>query len=71
MGATHKNGEVDPKKKVDYSSLKKVHDSGCTSNSGAWIPTLSEFEYRPKIFNDPRNTTSDTEMPHWLTHVLC
>ena len=56
-----KDGEVDSKKRVDYSSLRKVHDSGSTSDLGAWIPTPSEFEYRPKIFNDPRNVSSDKE----------
>ena len=61
MEEAHKNGEVDPKKSVDSISLKKVHDSGSTLDSGAWIPALSEFEYRPKILNDPRNISCDKE----------
>ena len=35
--------------------------SWSTSDSGTWIPTPSEFEYRPKIFNDPRNISYDKE----------
>ena len=46
-------GKVVPNKRVDSFSLRKVHDSGSTSDSGTWITAPSEFEYRPKIFNDP------------------
>ena len=56
-----KDGEVDSKKSVDYISLRKVHNSESTSDSGAWIPTPSELEYKSKIFNDPRNVSSDKE----------
>ena len=31
-----------------------------TSYSGPWLPT-PEFEYKPKLFNDPRNINSDKE----------
>ena len=32
-----------------------------TSDSGQWLPTPTEFEYKPKIFDDPRDTNSDKE----------
>ena len=32
-----------------------------TSDSGPWLPTLTEFEYKPQICNDPRNVSSDKE----------
>ena len=31
-----------------------------TSDSGLWLPT-PEFEYKPKLFNDSKNTNSDKE----------
>ena len=31
-----------------------------TSDSGPWLPT-PEFEYKPKLFSDPRNASSDKE----------
>ena len=55
------NGKVIPKRRVDYLSPQKVNDSGSTSDSGAWLPTPIEFECRPKIFNDPRNVSSNKE----------
>ena len=45
---------------VSYSS-KRINDSSITSDSGPWLPILTEFEYKPKIFNDPRNISSDKE----------
>ena len=38
------NSEVAPKRRVDSISLRKAHDSGSTSDSGAWIPAPNEFE---------------------------
>ena len=32
-----------------------------TSDLGPWFLTPTEFEYKPKIFNDPRNVRSDKE----------
>ena len=32
-----------------------------TSDSGPWLLTPTEFEYKPKIFNDLRNVSSDKE----------
>ena len=34
--------------------------NSASSDSGAWLPT-PEFEYRPKIFDDPRNSESSKE----------
>ena len=31
-----------------------------TSDSGLWFPTL-EFEYKPKLFSDPTNASSNKE----------
>ena len=56
-----KNVEVNSKRRVDSLSLKKVNDFGSTSDSGAWFPIPTEFEYKPKIFDDPRNISSDKE----------
>ena len=46
--------ETSPRCKLDSASLSM------TSDSGLWLPT-PEFEYKPKLFNDPRNTSSDKE----------
>ena len=32
-----------------------------TSDSGPWLLTPTEFKYNPKIFNDPRDASSDKE----------
>ena len=39
--------------------MKKVHDSGSSSDSKAWVQVGGELEYMPKVFNDPKNTSSD------------
>ena len=32
-----------------------------TLDSGPWLLTPTEFEYKPKLFNNPRNASSDKE----------
>ena len=56
---------VSSRRRLDSLSPKKVHDTSTTSDSGPWLPTPIEFEYRQKNFNDPRN-----KMPHHLNHRL-
>ena len=56
-----KNNEVSSRRRLDFLSPKKVHDSSATVDSGPWLPTPTEFEYRPEIFNDPRNISSNKE----------
>ena len=48
------NKETSPRCKLDSAS------PSMTSDSGPWLPT-PEVEYRPKLFNDPRNASSDQE----------
>ena len=38
-----------------------VHDSGSFSDSGAWVQVAGDLEFTPKIFNDPKNTSSDKD----------
>ena len=41
-----------------------------TSNSGLWLPT-PEFQYKPKLFSDPRSTNSDKEnMPPLEPNIM-
>ena len=54
-----KDSESNPRRRLDSLSPKKTNDSSVTSDSGPWLPTPTEFEYRPKIFDDPRNVTSN------------
>ena len=56
-----KDSEGSSRRRLDSFSPKKVNDSSATSDSGPWLPTPTEFQYRPKIFNDPRNVSSDKE----------
>ena len=56
-----KDSEGSSRRRLDSLSPKKVNDSSTTLDSGPWLPTLTEFEYRPKIFNDPRNVSSEKE----------
>ena len=53
-------------KRVDPISLRKVQDSGSTSDSGALVQVSGDFHYRPNTFNDPRNTSSDKENTHLI-----
>ena len=55
-----KHTKGSPRKRLESLSPKKIIDTSMTSHSGPWLPT-PEFEYRPKIFDDPRNTSSDKE----------
>ena len=48
-------------RRLDSLSPRKVNDSSATSDSGPWLPTPTEFKYRPKIFDDPRNLSSDKD----------
>ena len=41
--------------------MRKVHDSGSSLDSGAWVQVAGDLEFTPKIFNDPKNTSSDKE----------
>ena len=41
--------------------MRKVHDSGSFLDSGAWVQVTGDLEFTPKIFNDPKNTSSDKE----------
>ena len=52
---------IDPMERVEPISLKKVHNSGSSSDSGAWVQVSGDLEFTPKFFNDPKNTSSDKE----------
>ena len=52
---------IRPIKRVEPISLKRVHDSGSSSDSGTWVQVGGDLEYTPKVFNDPKNTSSDKE----------
>ena len=53
---------INPMKRVvDPISLQKVHDSGSSLNSGAWIQVSRDLEFICKVFNDPKNMSSDKE----------
>ena len=41
--------------------LRKVHDSGSSSDSRTWVQVAEDLEFRAKIFNDSKNTSSDKE----------
>ena len=56
-----KDNEVSSGRRLTFLSPKKIIDSSITSDSGPWLPTPPEFECIPKIFNDPRNISSDKE----------
>ena len=48
----------------DDASQNRKLDSvlpSMTSDSGPWLLTLPEFQYKPKLFDDPRNVHSDKE----------
>ena len=47
-------GETGPRHKLDSAS------PSMTSDLGPWLPT-PEFKYKPKLFNNPRNASSDKE----------
>ena len=53
--------KIGPMKRVEPISLRKVHDSGSSSDSGACVQVEGVLEFIPKIFNDPKNTSSDKE----------
>ena len=48
-------------KTVEPILLRKVHDSGSSSDSGAWIHVAGDLEFRSKNFSDTKNTSSDKE----------
>ena len=52
---------TDPMKRIEPISLQKVHDSGTSLDSGTWIQADDDLEFTHKIFNDPKNTSSDKE----------
>ena len=52
---------IDPMKTVAPILLRKIHDSGYSSDSEAWVQIAGDLEFRPKIFNDTKNTSSDKE----------
>ena len=52
---------IDPMKRVEPILLQKVHDSGSSSDSGAGIQVDGDLEFTHKIFNDPKNMSSDKE----------
>ena len=53
--------DISFRRRLDSYSLKRINDSSITSDSGPWLPTPTEFEYKPKIFSDPRNVSSNNE----------
>ena len=61
----------EPIKRVEPILLQKVHDSGSSSDSGAWIQVNGDLEFMHMIFNDPKNMSSDKENTPILTHRLC
>ena len=48
-----KDSEDSSRRRLDSLSPKKVNDSSAASDSGPWLPTPTEFEYRPKILMTP------------------
>ena len=52
---------IDPMERVEPILLLKVHDSGSSSDSGAWVQVAGDLEFTCKIFNDPKNTSSHKE----------
>ena len=61
MGEVHPTSQDWTKKKGRAHIIKKVHDSGSSSDSRAWVQVGGDLEYTPKIFNDPRNTSPEKE----------
>ena len=65
---------IDPMKRVEPIAQSKVHDSGSSSDSGAWIQASRDLEFTHKTFNDPKNTSSDKEnspiIDTWTTPTL-
>ena len=61
MGEAHPMSQDWTNRKGTAHIIKKVHDSGSSSDSGAWVQVGGELEYTPKVFNDPKNTSSDKE----------
>ena len=49
----------DPSKSVEPLLLRKVHDSGSSLDSGAWIQVSGDLEFTCKTFSDPKNTSFD------------
>ena len=45
---------IDPTKRVELILLQKVHDSGSSSDSAAWVQVAGDLEFTHKIFNDPK-----------------
>ena len=56
-----KDNEINARRKLDSLSPRKINNSSMTSDSGPWLPTPTEYEYRSKIFDDPRNLSSNKE----------
>ena len=51
--------KIDRTRRVESISLKMIHDSGSSSDSGTWVHIEEGLEYPPKVLNDPKHTTSD------------
>ena len=52
-----KHPRGNPRKRLD-SITKRTIDTSVTSDSVPWLPTPN-FQYRPTLFDDPRNVSSD------------
>ena len=52
---------IDPTKRVEPILLRKIHETGSSSDLGAWVQVAGDLEFTHKIFNDPKNMSSDKE----------
>ena len=48
-------------KRVEPILLQKVHNPGSSSDSVAWLQVAGDLQFTQKIFNDPKNTSSEKE----------
>ena len=48
-------------KRVEPILLRKVHDSGSSLYSRAWVHIVGDLEFGPKNFSDTKNMSSDKE----------
>ena len=57
----------EPTKGIESLSICKVHDSGSSLNSGAWIQASGDFEFTCKVFNDPSSDKENNPMTNTQT----
>ena len=60
----------DPTKRVEPLSLHKVHDSGSSSDSWAWIQASGDLEFTCKIFKDPSSDKENTPVTNIQTTLI-